>query len=88
MNRPNLIILHWVKFFNKGLDEDGQKEGLFKRLKNIENITEKQLNAIENQRTRESDKKDSKTANIKNSLIYDQNHNFYKYSLDKFSNIS
>ena len=25
------------KFFNKGLDKDDQKEGLFKRLKNIEN---------------------------------------------------
>ena len=25
------------KIFNKGLDKDGQKEGLFKRLKNIEN---------------------------------------------------
>ena len=25
------------KIFNKGLDKDDQKEGLFKRLKNIEN---------------------------------------------------
>ena len=25
------------KIFNKGLDKDNQKEGLFKRLKNIEN---------------------------------------------------
>ena len=25
------------KIFNKGLDKDGQKEGLFKRLKSIEN---------------------------------------------------
>ena len=73
------------KVFDKWLNEDDQKEGLFKRLKNIENITERQLNAIENQGKKESDKKDSKTAKIKNSLIYDQNHNFYKYRLDKFS---
>ena len=31
------------KIFNKGLDKDDQKEGLFKRLKNIENA-EKKLN--------------------------------------------
>ena len=48
------------KVFNKRLDEDDQKEGLFKKLKNIEDITEKRLNTIENQRKKESDKKDSK----------------------------
>ena len=36
MNKQNLNILHWVNFFNKGLNEDNKKEGLFKRLKNIE----------------------------------------------------
>ena len=40
------------KIFNKGLDKDDQKEGLFKRLKNIEdkseNQSEKQLDAIKN----------------------------------------
>ena len=30
-----------VKVFNKGVDKDGQKEGLFKRLKNIEDKSEK-----------------------------------------------
>ena len=38
------------KIFNKGLSEDDQKEGLFKRLKNIEDKNEdqskKQLDAI------------------------------------------
>ena len=29
-----------VKVFNKGVDKDGQKEGLFKRLKNIEDKSE------------------------------------------------
>ena len=31
------------KIFNKGLNKDDQKEGLFKRLKNIEDKNEKQL---------------------------------------------
>ena len=40
------------KIFNKGLDKDDQKEGLFKRLKNIEDKSEdqskKQLDIIKN----------------------------------------
>ena len=35
--------------FNKGLSEDDQKEGLFKRLKNIEGKNEVQLQAIKDQ---------------------------------------
>ena len=35
------------KFFNKGLDKEDKKEGLLKRLKNIEGKNEKQLKAIE-----------------------------------------
>ena len=37
------------KIFNKGSSEDDQKEGLFKRLKNIEGKNEVQLQAIEDQ---------------------------------------
>ena len=37
------------KIFNKGLDKDDQKEGLFKKLKNIECKNEAQLQAIEDQ---------------------------------------
>ena len=37
------------KIFNKGLSEDDQKEGLFKRLKNIETKNEVQLQAIKDQ---------------------------------------
>ena len=50
-------VVEQAKF---GLDEGDQKEGLFKKLKNIEDVTEKRLNTIENQRKKESDKKDSK----------------------------
>ena len=45
----NLSIHHWGKTFNKGLSEDDQKEGLFKRLKNIEGKNEVQLQAIKDQ---------------------------------------
>ena len=37
------------KIFNKGLSEDDKKEGLFKRIKNIENKNEEQSKAIEDQ---------------------------------------
>ena len=46
------------KFFNKGLKEQDKKEGLLKRLNNIEDKIEEQLKAIE-----------SKNENIKKSLI-------------------
>ena len=36
------------KIFNKGLDKDDQKEGFCKRLKNIEEKYEEQLQAIKN----------------------------------------
>ena len=36
------------KTFNKGLSEDDKKEGVFKRLKNIEGTDEAQLKAIKN----------------------------------------
>ena len=37
------------KVFNKGLSEEDKKEGLFKRLKNIEDKNEEKLKAIEDQ---------------------------------------
>ena len=39
LNKLNLSIFHGY-IFNRGLDEDDKKEGLFKRLKNIENAQE------------------------------------------------
>ena len=36
------------KIFNKGLDKDDKKEGLFKRLKNIEDKNEEQLKLLSN----------------------------------------
>ena len=43
------------KIFNKGLSKDDQKEGLFKRLKNIEDKNEKQLKAIEDKNEKQLD---------------------------------
>ena len=37
------------KIFNKGLDKNDQKEGLFKRLENIKDKNEEQLQAIKDQ---------------------------------------
>ena len=36
------------KIFNKGLEKEDKKEGLLKRLKNIEDKNEEQLKAIKN----------------------------------------
>ena len=43
------------KIFTKGLDEDDQKEGLFKSLGNIEGKNEAQLQAIEDQGKKQLD---------------------------------
>ena len=66
------------RFFIKGLDEDDKKEGLFKRLKNIEGKNEKLLKEIKDQITKGPAKKDSETNKTKNYLIYDSKHSFYK----------
>ena len=44
------------KTYNKGLNEDDKKEGLFKRPKNIEDKNEKQLKAIEDKNEKQLDK--------------------------------
>ena len=51
------------KFFNKQLEED--KKGLLKRLKNIEDKSEKQLKEIKNQRIKEFNDKDSRQLSLK-----------------------
>ena len=75
------------KVFNKGLTEEDKKEGLLKSVKNIGDKDKELLKEIKNQITKESNKKDSKTVKTNNSLVYDQNHNFYNYRLDKFVEI-
>ena len=68
------------KIFNKGLDKDDKKEGLFKRLKNIEDKNEEQLKLLSNA---------NKTSSyIKNeSDYYYDNFSFYRFYRD-FQNFS
>ena len=76
------------KVFNKALDEDHKKEGVFKRSKNIEGKNEKLLKEIKDQITKEPAKKNIETNKAKNALIYDSKHSFYKYRLSEFNKIS
>ena len=63
------------KIFNKGLSEDDQKEGFFKRLKNIENAQKKLIRADDNEsiyytprpQFDDKDDKDDKDNNNKNN---------------------
>ena len=48
------------KIFNKGLDKDDQKEGLLKRLKNIENTHKNKINS-KDKKDDEDKKNDNKT---------------------------
>ena len=68
------------KIFNKGLDKDDKKEGLFKRLKNIEDKNKEQLKLLSNA---------NKTSSyIKNeSDYYYDNFSFYRFYRD-FQNFS
>ena len=64
------------KIFNKGLDKDDKKEGLFKRLKNIEDKKEEQLKLLSNTNKTSSDIKNESDYN------YDNNFAFYKFYRD------
>ena len=61
------------KAFTKGLNKDGKKDGLFKRLKNMEGKNEEQLKAIEyygeNQLKATEDLKDKQLETIKTSQL-------------------
>ena len=61
---------------NKGLSEDDQKEGLFKRLKNIEDKNEEQLKLLSNTN------KNSNYIKNKSDYNYDNNFGFYKFYID------
>ena len=62
------------KIFNKGLNEDDKKEGLFKRPKNIEDKNEKQLKLFSNA--------NKTSSNTKNESDYNYDNN--KFALSKF----
>ena len=62
------------KIFNKGLDKDDKKEGLFKRLKNIENKVKdgnkKELEPIKNEEQSEVLKDESTVADKKPKKLH------------------
>ena len=65
------------KIFNKGLDKDDQKEGLLKRLKNIEDKNEEQSKLLSNA--------NETSSYIKNKSDYNYDNNkfaFYKFPRD------
>ena len=49
MSKLNLSVLHLGKIFNKVLDKDDKKEGLFKRLENIKDKNEEQSKVLKDQ---------------------------------------
>ena len=53
MCKQNFNILYWVKYSLKTLAKKIKKEGLVKKLKNIEGKNEEQLKAIEDQRKKQ-----------------------------------
>ena len=63
------------KFFNKGLKEEDKKEGLLKRLKNIEDKSEEQLEAFS---------KINKISRLaKNEGDYNHNHKWFLQVLQR-----
>ena len=64
------------KVFNKRLDEDGKKEGLFKRLKNIEGKNEEQLQLLS------KTNKITRIAKNESDYNYNKNFAFYKFYRD------
>ena len=52
------------KVFNKGLDKDDQKEGLFKKLKNIENTPKNKINSKNEEDDEDKDKKNQQNKDI------------------------
>ena len=61
------------KIFNKGLDKDDQKEGLFKRLKNIENAQKNLINGNDSEHNEDKDqeKQQNKDIGLKPLDVFD-----------------
>ena len=64
------------KIFNRGLSEDDKKEGLFKRLKNVEDKNEEQLKLLSNA---SNVNKTSRHIENESHYNYDNNFAFYKF---------
>ena len=70
-----MSILHWAKFYDKGLDKDkDKKEGLFKRLKNIEERNKELLNTLSKAINA------GKTTKNESDFYYDSRCDFCKFN--------
>ena len=70
-----MSILHWAKFFDKGLDKDkDEKEGLFMRLKYIEEINKELPNTLSKAI------KAGKTTKNESDFYYDSRCDFCKFN--------
>ena len=56
------------KIFNKGLSEDDKEEGLFKRLKNIENVQKNLIKDDDKDKKQQTNNIDTKPSNVFNYL--------------------
>ena len=65
------------------MDKYDQKEGFFQKLRDTEGKNKELLEEVRNQKTKDSDEKDSQITKAKNSLLYYSNRNFKKYRLAK-----
>ena len=74
--------------FNKGLKEEDKKEGLLKRLENIEDKNEELLNAF-NMTNKVIKAPKNKINNQKKNLIYNSQHSFIKFkNISEFEELS
>ena len=64
MNRLDLSIFCWRKIFNKGLSENDKEEGLFKRLKNIENAQKGLIKDNDKDKNQQTNNIDTKPPNV------------------------
>ena len=69
MNKLNFEYSPLGKIFNKALSKDDQKEGLFKRLKNIEGENKKESEPIKNEEQLKVIKDESTVADKKPNEI-------------------
>ena len=77
------------KVFSKGLDESDKKEGILKRLKNIEGKNEQQLDAIKDQGKKQLQilaKKTNQVDDFKNVSFKDKLNSEAKEAYDKVKN--
>ena len=59
-----MSIFYWGKIFNKGLSENEKEEGLFKRLKNIENAQKGLIKDDDKDKNQQTNNIDTKPPNV------------------------